>query len=95
MYICGVGNLYQQKQTKMTTSFNLSLDNEINKVYSNFNQAKAIFTRLISLKAAQQKKYDGVQVLDHVSIDEVIVHTDGSLEPVEYLEYFDGAKLVS
>jgi len=72
--------------------FNLTI-NQANKFFNTLEEALAIYNRALPFYKAMQAKYDGVQVLDYMSIDEVHVTEDNEVYPVAYLHYFDGAKL--
>ncbi|BBI90612.1 hypothetical protein HYO65_gp220 [Tenacibaculum phage PTm1] len=75
--------------------YNLSLNNEINKLYNTLEEAKAVYDRYIRLARVYQSQFDGYQHFDHIAIDLVHVDENGGLAPIEYLEYFDGAKLAN
>lgn len=76
-------------------SYNLTINN-CNKIFKNFEKAKSILERALKIAIENQKKYDGVQVLNYMSIDEVNVLDDGTFTPIKYdLIYVDGSKLIS
>jgi hypothetical protein len=70
------------------TTFNLTI-NENNKIYNNLNDAKAVLNRALRIAKANQKKYDGVQVLDYMSIDEL---ENGEIKNYD-LVYVCGSKI--
>ncbi len=76
------------------TKFNLTI-NQNNKVYNNLKDAEAVMNRALRIAKSNQKKYDGVQVLDYISIDEVGFYEDGDMYPINYLFYFCGSKLTA
>lgn len=78
----------------MNLQYNLTLDGETNRVYKTYEEAKAVFLRVLRAKRRQQKFYGQcVQVLDYVSIDSVI-EVEGELFLIEYLDYFCGRELM-
>ena len=78
----------------MTTQFNLTLDGTTNKIYSTYEEAKAVYLRVLRAKRNQQKFYgQSVQVLDYISIDSVVIVED-EVCPVEFMDYFCGRKLM-
>lgn len=78
----------------MTLQFNLTLDGTTNKLYATYEEAKAVYLRVLRAKRNQQKFYgQSVQVLDYISIDSVIM-VEGELCPIEFIDYFCGRKLI-
>lgn len=78
----------------MELQFNLTLDGTTNKLFATYDEAKAVYLRVLRAKRNQQKFYgQSVQVLDYISIDSVTM-VDNELCPVDYLDYFCGRKLM-
>ncbi len=78
----------------MDFQFNLTLDGKTNKLYKTYEEAKAVYLRVLRAKRQQQKFYqDNVQVLDYISIDKVVL-VEGELCPVDFIDYFCGRKLM-
>ena len=68
--------------------------NDCSKTYDTLDKAKAVYLRALRYKATMQAKYDGVQVLNYLAVDEVYINDDGMTYPVEYdVMSFDGGVL--
>lgn len=96
MYVMCIFAVLIMIKTKTMKKYNLTVQSyeESNKVYNTLAKARAVYMRIIAIAAANQKKYDGVQVLDYAAIDEVEIDENGNIEPVRFdIYYMDGTKL--
>lgn len=80
-----------------TTTFTLTIDNGTSiaqKNYSDLSTAELIVKRYLSLAKRAQEYYNGVQVLNYISIDTTEVnHNNEVVNVLDYNYYFCGSKL--
>lgn len=68
--------------------------NRAQKNYTNLEVARNVVARLLRLKALEQAYFNGVTVLNYISIDHTDVNENGEVIGVfEYLDYVCGDKL--
>ena len=74
--------------------YNLMINN-CSKLFNTKAECEAIVNRAIPYYLAKQKKYTGVQILDYISIDKVLVDKNKNVIDVLIFDvlYIDGSKL--
>lgn len=74
--------------------YNLMINN-CSKLFIKKSDAENILNRAIPYYLAKQKKYNGVQVLDYISIDKVLIDANENVIDVIVFDivYIDGSKL--